>query len=76
MNIEVENKIYKVRHNYIHRGQSPRLVLEFKELNNFVFIQFDKTPNSLPDINTEVDGYWCNKTGYREVKIKIIENDH
>lgn len=51
MIITINNTDYKVRHNYLHRGINPRLVLEHKEDGGLVWVQFDSTATVQGNIN-------------------------
>ncbi len=70
MIVEVGNKKYSVRHNYLHRGQNPRLVLDNKEYGCYVNIQFESNTEN-PDENVLYRGYWCNKKGHKSIKFRI-----
>jgi hypothetical protein len=80
MIIIVENKEYKVRHNYLHRWKA-ELMLEHKEDGQYAVVQFE-----LSDLRDFYDdkrtglwegkkykGYWCVKSGYREIKFSFKE---
>lgn len=72
MKIKIDDVIYGVRRNLLHRGQNPRLVLELKLYNRFVFVQMDSNKEK-PELNKLYKGYWCTKQRNHEVQFKIIE---
>lgn len=75
MIIIVENKEYKVLHNYLHRWKA-ELVLEYKEDGQCAVIQFELS--ELSEFNLDkISGlwkkksykaHWCSKSGFREIK--------
>lgn len=71
----VNNVLYSVRHNYLHRGQKPRLVLDHKESGQFVSIHFD-IGGTIFSLNTDYKAYWVNKQGFSDIQCKIIKNIH
>jgi len=80
MIIIVENKEYKVRHNYLHRWKA-ELMLEHKEDGQYAVVQFELS--DLPDFHQDkitgmwkdkkYRGYWCGKNGFREIKFSFKE---
>lgn len=70
----VDGKEFDVRHDYLHRGTNPRLVLNVKEQKQFVFLQLDKWDfwDDVLKEDTEYIGYWCTKSGFTQVTIKLI----
>ncbi len=73
MKIIIEDKEYTIRHNHLHRGQNPRLVLNFKDGGRFVFLQFNNMYFDLK--NVEIDktynAWWCSKKGTSDITLKF-----
>lgn len=62
---------YNVRHDYLHRGLNPRLVLEEREAGGYVWLQPNVRSGQF-EVGKKYDGYWCNNNGHREVKFEVI----
>ena len=61
--IMVDGVKFKILHNYLHRGQAPRIVLDHKENGSNVCVQFDNTQEALLELEHPI---WINPVkGYR-----------
>lgn len=75
--IRVDGFPYKVRHDYLHRGTNPRLVLEEKDKGMHVKVQFDRTAlvqQNIENANLKpsYDGYWVDRSNkLKPIKVTI-----
>ena len=78
MTVIISHKEYAVKQNYLHRWNS-KLILEHKEQNEEVYIQFELS--DLSDFyldkrsglwkNKEYKACWYGKNGFRQIKISF-----
>lgn len=78
MIIQIDDIKYHVRHDFLHRGMNPRLVLNAKIKGKYLAVQFDNTTIVQRDIiNNDFPGktycgYWCDAPVLTEIQIQII----
>lgn len=73
MKVIIDGKPFEVRHNYLHRGTNPRLVLQHKENNHNVNIQLDNNGDQRKGIPHR--GYWYTKNSKVLKEVNIILPD-
>lgn len=64
---------YDIRHDYTHRGINPRIVLNYKVMGAYAYVQLNGK-KLLKDLkpNEIYAGYWCTKYGFTNVEVSII----
>lgn len=74
----IDDVEYLVRHNYLHRGLNPRLVLEHRVKGQNVIVQADRTYDLIRSIQfddkyfqSSFNGYWVEKGGYHRIVFKL-----
>jgi hypothetical protein len=75
--IKIGFVVHTVRHDYMHRGQRPRLMLQTREAGKYVEVQFNDNNSACSDIDNyqfvgkHYKGYWIVDGKATEIKITI-----